>query len=89
MELLGIVEEITTDGKLIIKGKTLPDIGDPVFDQRERAVGTVKRIFGPVDEPYITVTVDDKAIAQGQKNKALYFKKGTQHGKGKRRNRGD
>lgn len=89
MELLGVVEEVTADGKAIIRSQTLPEIGNPVFDQREKKVGIVKRIFGPVDEPYVTVAVDDKTITSGLKNKSLYFTKGTQHGKGKRRNRGD
>lgn len=87
MELLGIVEDVIADGRAIVIGKSLPDINSTVFDQRERKVGKIKRIFGPVDEPYITVIVDDKETVQYLKNKPLYYTKGTQNGKNKGRNR--
>ncbi|MFA6804701.1 MAG: Gar1/Naf1 family protein [Candidatus Methanomethylophilaceae archaeon] len=88
MELLGTVEETTSDGKAVVRSEKLPEIGDPVFDRREKKVGNVKRIFGPVDEPYVSVQLDDKTAGMGLKNKPLYFTtRGTQNGKGKRRNR--
>lgn len=89
MELLGNVEEITADGRIIVRCKAAPDMGIPVFDQRERKIGTVKRIFGPVEEPYAAVAVDDRVSLPGLKDKALYYTKGSQNGKGKRRNRRD
>ena len=48
MEFLGKVEEITCDGRLIVQCKSLPDLGDLIFDQRQNKVGTVGKIFGPV-----------------------------------------
>ena len=87
MEFLGTVEEITSDGKAVVRSCELPDIGNSIFDQRERKIGVVKRIFGPVEEPYVTVTVDDRTALMGLKNKKLYFMKGAQNDKGKRRNR--
>ncbi|MCK9323268.1 MAG: Gar1/Naf1 family protein [Candidatus Methanomethylophilaceae archaeon] len=87
MDFLGIVEEVTSDGKAVVRSETLPDVGNLVFDQRERRVGTVKRIFGPVDEPYVSITIEDKTLIMGLKEKKLYFTKGTQNGKDKRRNR--
>lgn len=86
MEFLGSVEEVTCDGRLIVQCRSLPDIGDPVFDRREKRIGTVNRIFGPVAEPYASV-----AVSQGNGpvsgNTELFFKGRNQNGKGKGRNR--
>ncbi len=89
MDLLGIVEEITTDGKIVLRCQTTPEIGNAVFDQKNRRVGTIKRIFGPVDTPYSTVIVEEGYTVRDLKNKPLYFTKGAQYGKNKRRNRRD
>lgn len=89
MNLLGTVEEITSDGRAVVRSETAPDIGDKVFDSREKEIGTVKRVFGPVDEPYVSVVIEDRSIMMGLKNKKVYFTAGIQHGKSKRRNRRD
>ena len=87
MDFFGTVEEITTDGRLIIQCKKLPDIGDPVFDSRQSRIGTVGKIFGPVDEPYASVnTGKDVRTPKGTE---LFFRGKRQNGKGKRGNRRD
>ena len=65
MEVLGIVEEITCDGRMIIRCRELPDIGAPVFDNRQTRLGTVGRVFGPVDGPYASVTPEDGPVGIG------------------------
>lgn len=87
MDCLGSVEGITTEGHAIVKCDALPDIGNAVFDMNKHRVGTVKRIFGPVDSPYASVTTKDYAgVLKGKK---LYFNKSGKNGKTKRGNRGN
>ena len=85
MEFLGTVEEVTSDGRLIVLCSSLPDIGDPVFDRRQNRVGTVGRILGPVDSPYASVSVPEKGHTA--RNTGLFFKGRNQNGKSKGRNR--
>ena len=84
MEILGTVEEITCDGRLIIRCRELPDIGTPVFDSRQSRLGTVGRVFGPVDGPYASVSPEDGPAKIGTQT---YFRGNKQNAKGKRRNR--
>ena len=87
MDFFVTVEEITTDGRLIIQCKKLPDIGDSVFDSRENRIGTVGKVFGPVDEPYASITPGKNA--QAPTGTELFFRGKRQNGKGKRGNRRD
>ncbi len=87
MDFLGTVEEIGFDGKIISKGPALPNTGDSVFDSRQVRIGKVKRVFGPVDEPYTSVIPDDKSRISGLVGKKLYFEGEISNGKGKRRYR--
>ena len=90
MEFLGIVNETTDNGTVVVIGKgDIPDIGNHVFDSKKNKIGTVKRVFGPVEEPFITVAVDDAAALKGLRGKELYITRRTQNGKDKRRNRRD
>jgi len=91
MEFLGIVDETADNGVAVLTGAgDIPDIGNHVYDSKKNKIGTVKRIFGPVNEPFITVAVDDAAVLRGLKGKELYTtKRGSQNGKDKRRNRRD
>ena len=84
-ELLGEVETITNDGKLVVRSQTTPDINVLVCDGKGRKVGTVKRIFGPVDEPYVTVVPVSKENVNGLLNKRIYFTGEKRDGKNKRR----
>ncbi len=85
MDYLGEVETITNDGKLVVRATTTPSVNNPVFDQRERRIGIVKRIFGPVDSPYVTIAPADMASVNGLLKKKVYFKGENSNGKGKRR----
>ena len=85
MEYLGEVETITNDGKIIVRAVDTPTPNAPVFDHRERRIGTVKRIFGPVDSPYVTVIPSEKGNLNGLLNKKTYYKGDNKNAKGKRR----
>lgn len=86
MEVLGIVEEVTCDGRMIVRCNELPDIGAPVFDRKQVRLGTVGRVFGPVDGPYASVTPEGGPAGIGTET---YFRGSRQNAKGKRRNRRD
>lgn len=88
LSLLGTVDEITCDGKAVVRTSDLPDLGGAVFDSKGRKVGSVKRVFGPVDGPYASVLLDEGVRTEGLKGTNLYVR-GTQNGKSKRRNRRD
>lgn len=85
MEYLGEIETITNDGKIVIRAVTTPSPNAMVFDHRERRIGTVKRIFGPVDSPYVTVVPSEKGNLNGLLNKKTYYKGESKNVKGKRR----
>ena len=90
MEFLGIVDETAESGIAIVTTKgDIPDIGNHVFDSNKNKIGSVKRVFGPVDEPFVTVTVDNNALLKGLRGKELYITRRTRNGKDKRRNRRD
>ncbi|MCL2032252.1 MAG: hypothetical protein FWG96_03165 [Methanomassiliicoccaceae archaeon] len=90
MEFLGIADGAADNGIVIVIGtKDIPDIGNPVFDSKKNKIGTVKRIFGPIEEPFITVAADDAVVLSGLKGKELYITRRARNGKDKRRNRRD
>ena len=86
MDFLGVAEEITSDGKIIVVGVAAPELGDPVFDAKQKRIGSVKRVFGPVDGPYVSVAPADKAVLTNISGKKVYFEGAAPYGKNKRRN---
>lgn len=90
MEFLGVVDTVADNRKIIAIGTSnIPSPGNPVFDSVNKKVGTVTRVFGPINEPYIAVTVDSIVDEKALVGKELYTKRGTHNGKDKRRNRRD
>ena len=83
MDFLGTVSEITSDGRVVVQTTTPPDMGGPVFDARNRRIGKIVRIFGPVDRPFVSVRVDDRFISLA--GAELYTQKVKNNGKNKRR----
>jgi len=86
MDILGVVEEVTHDGNIIVRGTVTPEYGNTVYDSKKNKIGSVKRIFGPVDSPYVSVAPADKTVLKSISGKNVYFERETQHGKNKRRN---
>ena len=68
MDYLGEVETVTHDGKIVVRAITAPEVNVGVFDSHERKIGTVKRVFGPVDSPYVTVAPTAKGDLNGLLN---------------------
>lgn len=85
MDYLGEVETVTNDGKIVVRAVTAPEVNVGVFDSRERKIGTVKRVFGPVDSPYVTVVPVSKGNVSGLLNMKTYYKGENRNGKVKGR----
>ena len=86
MDVLGIVENVSHEGLIIVRSDTAPERGNIVYDAKQKRIGIVKRVFGPVERPYVSVTPADKTILTDISGKKVYFEGGAQYGKNKRRN---
>ena len=57
--VLGYVLHVSKgSGNLILRAESETRIGQYVFDKRGKKVGSVFDIFGPVEQPYISVRYD-------------------------------
>lgn len=85
MDFLGTVTLTPDKGTVLAIGKTAPEVGDAVYDSKKKRIGSVKRVFGPVDSPYVRVALTDRggSIPEGSE---LYYAKEGKHGI-KRKNR--
>src|SRR5205807_9321094 len=55
MRRLGVVENIAHDGTVLIRSEFAPSRGADVRDKRNRPLGRVVKVFGPVQEPFAAV----------------------------------
>jgi len=55
MRRLGVVENIAHDGTILIRSEFAPSRGADVRDKRNRPLGRVVKVFGPVREPFAAV----------------------------------
>lgn len=55
MKRLGVVENIAHDGTILVRSEFAPSRGADVRDKRNKAVGQVVKVFGPVKEPFTAV----------------------------------
>lgn len=55
MDYLGTVKGLGYDGNILVKGEFTPKPSQKVMDKGKRTIGSVLRIFGPVNKPFITV----------------------------------
>ena len=67
MRKLGAVHLLSHSGKLILRSKVAPRIGENVYDSHLNLVGVVCDIFGPVANPFVSVSPskDDPAKLVG------------------------
>jgi RNA-binding protein len=89
MKLLGVVQDIGFDGKLIVRGSFAPGVRDRVVDNRSKPLGSVRRVFGPVDSPYIMVEPTGRSNLLAAVGKQVYVEEVGHYAKGKRRDRRD
>lgn len=55
---LGTVISISHAGNLILRSKAVPRIGEDVYNDQLDRVGVVRDVFGPVTNPFISVSSD-------------------------------
>ncbi len=55
MRRLGVVENIAHDGTVLVHAEFAPSRGADVRDKRNRPLGRVVKVFGPVREPFAAV----------------------------------
>lgn len=81
----GIVESVTNEGNFVVKAEFTPDVNDPVYGPDGSKIGKVKRVFGPVDSPYVTIVPENKDVLAKIGGKKITFRRDAKDGKGKRR----
>jgi len=87
MRYLGTVQEVTSEGRLVVRGAFLPEPRSLVLDNRGKRLGRVRRVFGPVDSPYVSVDpIGDTSLLR-LIGRQTYIEGVDKDGKGKRRNR--
>jgi len=89
MQFLGNVQEVTVDGKLVVRATFTPKLKDAVFDNRKKPLGRIVRIFGPVDSPYVTVEPTGYTSLLSVTGKQVYIDGVENHGKQKGIGRGN
>jgi RNA-binding protein len=89
MKLLGVIQDITYDGRLVVRGTFAPYPRARIVDNRNKPLGQVRRVFGPVDSPYVLVDPTGKNSLLGTVGKQVYIEEVEQYAKGKRRDRRD
>ena len=87
MKVLGTIQEIACDGKMIVRGSITPPPRSKVGDNRKRTLGRVRRVFGPVDTPYVSIDTTGDISLIGMIGKKVYIEGVDDNGKGKRRHR--
>ena len=55
MKALGRIQTITYAGRIIARASWAPQVGTKVVDREFRVIGTVERLLGPVDCPYVSI----------------------------------
>ncbi|MBI5000725.1 MAG: hypothetical protein HZB92_04260 [Euryarchaeota archaeon] len=58
---LGTVETLTYGGNILVRARFAPREGSVVCDRLGKRLGFVKRVFGPVKEPFVTVAARERA----------------------------
>ena len=85
MRLLGVVQDISHDGKLIVKARFAPRIREVVRDNLKSEVGRVSKVFGPVRAPYVAIEPRKELKTLAVLGKEVYVQQERENGKGKRR----
>jgi len=89
VRLLGVVQDISHDGRLIVKARFAPDLKEIVRDNLNSEIGKVAKIFGPVRSPYVAIIPRNEHRTLAVLGKEVYVQGEKEHGKGKRRGRTD
>jgi RNA-binding protein len=85
LRLLGVIQDISHDGKLIVKARFAPNLKESVRDNLKGEVGRVSKIFGPVRSPYVAIEPRKELKTLAVLGKEVYVQQERENGKGKRR----
>ncbi len=61
MRTEGYIDSISNGGKIIARFPFKVNLNTPVKDIRNKTIGKIDWIFGPVDEPYFEIEPFDKS----------------------------
>ena len=86
MHLLGVVQDISHDGKLIVKARFAPNLREIVRDNLRGEVGRVSKVFGPVRSPYVAIEPRKELKTLAVLGKEVYVQQERENAKGKRGN---
>ena len=86
LQLLGVVQDISHDGRLIVKARFAPNIRTLVRDNVKGEVGRVVKVFGPARAPYVAIEPRKEMRTLAVLGKEVYIEQERYHGKGKRGN---
>ena len=86
MRLLGVIQDISHDGKLIVKARFAPNPKEIVRDNLNAEVGRVSKVFGPVRAPYVAIDPRKELKTLAVLGKEVYVRQERENGKGKRGN---
>lgn len=85
LRLLGVVQDISHDGKLIVKARFAPSPREFVRDNLKAEVGRVWKVFGPVRAPYVAIDPRKELKTLAVLGKEVYVQQERDNGKSKRR----
>jgi rRNA processing protein Gar1 len=86
LRLLGVVQDISHDGKLIVKARFAPNNGEMIRDNVKAEIGRVVKVFGPVRSPYVAIEPRNGLRSLAVLGKEVYVQEERDYGKGKRGN---
>jgi len=84
VQLLGVVQDISHDGRLIVKARFAPNMKALVRDNVKGEVGRVAKVFGPARAPYVAIEPRKEMRTLAVLGKEVYIDQERYHGKGKR-----
>jgi len=79
------VQDISHDGRLIVKARFAPNLQELVRDNVNVEIGRIVKVFGPVRSPYVAIKPREEHRTLAVLGKEVYVQGDREHGKGKRR----
>jgi len=55
MKKLGVVDNLSYDGSILVRAEFAPSRGAQVLDAKKNPVGRIFKVFGPVRKPFAAV----------------------------------
>ncbi len=80
MKRLGVVDNISYDGSILIRTDFAPKRGVQILDKRKVSIGRVTKVFGPVRKPFAAIRPNQKP-ALSLIGSEVYLEEGKHAGK--------